>query len=72
MGQGADFLDAFKDIVRRLETDPFDFAEPLFRLPNLKLRVRHGSVRPLVVDFAIHDDEAIVFVKGLKLLGEAR
>ena len=67
-GRGEAVLAAFRQIVQRLERDPLDFGEPLYRLPALRLRVRQGAFRPLFVDFAVHEDRPLVFIKGIKLL----
>lgn len=50
LGRGKEVLSTFKAIVHRLEHDPFDFGEPLYRLPALRLQVRHGALRSLFVD----------------------
>jgi hypothetical protein len=67
-GRGEAFLDAFRVIVDRLTHAPKEFGEPLYRLPALKLEVRHASRDPLVVYFAVHDEEPLVFVKVVRLL----
>ena len=45
-----------------------EFGEPLYYLPNLRLRVRCASVRPIYIDFGVLEDEARVFLKSIKLL----
>jgi hypothetical protein len=67
-GRGQAVTRALREIVRRLERDPYQTDEEAYRLPGLRLRVRTVVVRPLVVDFAIYEDRPLVFIKGVKLL----
>lgn len=67
-GRGHEFLTALQSISQRLETDQTTLGEPAYRLVGLQLEVRTCVVRPLVVDFAVHEDKPIVFIKGVKLL----
>jgi len=69
-GRGAQFLVALKHIYEQLQQDPNNIGEPLYRLSKLRLHVRTCSVRPLVVDFAVHDELPLVFLKGVWLLPE--
>jgi hypothetical protein len=69
-GRGTQALAATKHILGKLEEDPNNFGEPLYGLPNLKMQVRTCSVRPLVVDFAVHEELPLVFLKGVWLLPE--
>ena len=69
-GRGQTVLDAFRQIVQQLQRDPLGFGEPLYRLPALRLQVRHGGVLPLFVDFAVSEDRPLVFIKGVTLLAE--
>jgi hypothetical protein len=69
-GQGKAVTKAFRQIIRRLELDPLQLGEPAYRLPGLRMQVRTVIVRPLVVDFAICEDQPLVFIKGVKLLSE--
>ena len=67
-GRGKQVLSAVLQIWKRLTNDPMNFGEPLFRLPVLKMQVRHGAVRPLFVEFTVCEDKPLVFIKGVKLL----
>jgi hypothetical protein len=40
-------------------------------LPALRLLVCQAIVRPLIVDFAVHEDRPLVFIRGFKLLALA-
>jgi hypothetical protein len=67
-GRGTAVTRALRQIVRRLEFDPFDSGEPAYRLPGLRMQIRTIVVRPPVVDFAACEDRPLVFLKGVKLL----
>lgn len=67
-GTGGTFLAALRQIVERLHQDPLTFGEPLYRLPALRLQVRQAVVLPLVVDYAVHEDQPLVFIRGFKVL----
>jgi hypothetical protein len=67
-GRGAAALDAIKEMERRLRQAPADLGEPLYRLPALRMQIRSGIIRPLVIDFAICEDRLVVYLKGVKLL----
>ena len=67
-GTGHRFLAAFREIIGRLHNDPLTFGEPIYRLPVLELLVRHAVLLPIVVDYAVHEDRPLVFVRGFKVL----
>jgi len=69
-GRGQEVLEAYREIVRRLERDPWSFGEPVYRLPALRLQIRRAAVRPLLIDFAVSEDWLIVFIKGAQLLAK--
>ncbi len=60
---------ALRTVVERLQTDPKEFGEPLYRLSALRMQVRCAVIRPLGVDFAVCEDWPLVFIKLVKLLG---
>jgi hypothetical protein len=68
LGTGPRFVAAFREIIERLHEDPLAFGEPQYRLPALHLLVCQGVVAPLIVDFAVHEDRPLVFVRGFLLL----
>jgi hypothetical protein len=67
-GRGKAFVSAFRQIVARLQRDPVNFGEPLYRLPALRLLVCQGAIHPLVVDYAVHETLPLVFIRGVTLL----
>ena len=69
-GRGEKVLASLHHIYERLQEDPHHLGEALYRLPSLRLQMHTCAVRPLVVDFAVHLDKPLVFIKGVKLLSE--
>lgn len=68
LGRGNDFVRALRQIINWLRMEPSKFGEPLYSLPALSLTVRHGMVGPLVVFYGVHNEKALVFVTGFKVL----
>src|SRR5947209_442285 len=69
-GQGEQVLSAMRDVHQRLAQAPFDFGEPLYRLPVLRMQVRCGLVAPLAVHFGVCEDRPVVFIKGITLISD--
>jgi hypothetical protein len=69
-GRADAFVMAARQIGRRLMRTPLEFGEPLYRLPALRLQVRHGAIGPLLVYYAVHEDRPLVFMKSVSLLPE--
>lgn len=67
-GRHVEFLTALDQIQERLATSPTTFGEPLYRLPYMRIEIRHAIVRPLVIDFAVSEERPVVFIKGVQLL----
>ena len=67
-GTGHQFLTAFREILGRLNKDPMILGEPLYHLPALDLTVRKVAISPLVVDYAVHEQKKLVFIRGIKVL----
>ncbi len=66
--KGQQFLDSLRAIYNRLRQDPTTFGEPLYRLPALKLLVYQVVVSGIVVYYGVHEEEPLVFLKGVQLL----
>ena len=67
-GRGQQFLDALRFVYERLQRDPRDLGEPLYRLPALHLVIFHVLVKPIVVDYAVHEERPLVLIQGVRLL----
>ena len=68
--RGEKVLSAIRRIWQRLLHAPDQFGEPLYRLPALRLRIRHAALGPLLIYFGVHEDRPLVFIKGIILLPE--
>jgi hypothetical protein len=67
-GKGKRFLTSLRHILERLRQDPLAFGDPLYRLPALKLLVCQAAVLPIVVDFAVHEERPLVFIRRFRVL----
>ncbi len=68
-GRGKEALEAIEQILDRLQTNPVEFGEPLYALPSLRMQIRQVVVRPLAVSFGVCQDQPLVYLKGVWLLG---
>ena len=68
LGRSQQFLDAYLQIIGRLERDPRVFGELLYTLPALRLEIRTAAIAPLIVDYGVHEERKIVFVQGFKVM----
>jgi hypothetical protein len=59
---------AFRSIVAHLRTEPLRFGEPRYNLHYLDLEVRVGAVAPLWVQYAVHKERRVVFVRDIQPL----
>jgi len=67
-GRGGDLLRATREVYERLTRDPYEFGEPLYRLPNLRMQIRCAAITPLSLDYAVCEDQPLVFIKAVRLL----
>lgn len=65
VGRGAHVLAAMREIVRRVSERPFEFGEPLYRLPVMRIQVRQGVILPLCVDYGVSEDRPDVYIRGI-------
>jgi hypothetical protein len=62
-GRGEQFQAALQAMYDRLRKNPKGFGEPLYRIPALKLVVYLGVVNPVALQYAVHDEKPLVFLK---------
>jgi L-asparaginase/Glu-tRNA(Gln) amidotransferase subunit D len=67
-GRGPHVTKAFRQLIRRLERDPFQVGEPIYRLPSLKMQIRTTVILPLAFGFGVCEDRPLVFIRFVKLL----
>lgn len=65
-GKQDEFLSALKSISQRLRTDPHTFGEETYDLKGLKLTMKVAAVLPLVVEFAVHPGQRLVWIKTFR------
>jgi hypothetical protein len=65
---GAAFVASFKTITECLENDPLNLGDLQYHLQAMRMEVRTCALSPVVVHFAVHREERIVYIKGVKLL----
>lgn len=61
-GRAPQFERAWKVILLRLRSDPWAFGEYVRRYAHLKLKAYVGSVYPITVQFAIHEELPMVVI----------
>jgi hypothetical protein len=44
-GRGQDLLRAVKEVYERLRQNPWEFGEPLYRLPAMRMQIRSAVIR---------------------------
>ncbi len=66
-GQGPVFVAAVKELDRLLHIYP-QFGEPLIDLAHEPGQIWHGTIRPLVVRYAIYEERRLVIVAISPLL----
>lgn len=68
-GQKKAYRDAFLAIEKRISENPVEFGECCYHLLSGDLRCQVGAIRPVVVQFAIHEKRREVFLLNVFLLG---
>jgi hypothetical protein len=67
-GKSTEFVSALRRAYERLQTAPLEFGEPLYRLPAMKLLVRQAMIGKLVIDYGIHEELPLVFIRSFRYL----
>jgi len=71
-GQGKRVVSAVKRILDHLRSEPLRFGEPRYTLHHLNVEMRHGAVEPVWVQYAVHKQRRIVFIRNfMPLVGSA-
>lgn len=66
-GRGEEFLRSLREVIDRIQQDPNEVGEPLYRLAVLRMQVRCVAIRPLYLDFAVCEDRPLVFIRAVNL-----
>ena len=67
-GLGDAYVEALETAVFRLKHDPWEFGELIRKVMQPPLKIHVGIVKPLVIEFAIHEEKPIVLIKRIQLL----
>jgi hypothetical protein len=65
------FFDSLKAIIHRLETDPLEFGEPLYRTKQKDGIVSHALHPPIMVHYVLFESEKTVVILDIVLLTKA-
>jgi hypothetical protein len=64
------YLDALKTMVERLENDPLQWGDPLYRAPHQSGIVCRACVGPITLLYSVHESVRVVLIIDLKPLFE--
>jgi hypothetical protein len=67
-GVGEQFVEALRVINNQLQTNPVSFGDPLYPLPAAKLVVYIRAVFPIAIDYGVHQEKQLVFVRSVRLM----
>jgi len=67
-GLGQAFRDNLHTIASRLQTDADTFGEEQYNLHHLKLQIRLGILLPVVVEYGLHKEQSMLFLRRVLFL----
>src|SRR5437879_4304980 len=67
-GYGPLFRETLTNVERRLRREARDFGEEFLNYPTLKLQARKGLVPPLLIEYAVHHEEPILYVRKIMFI----
>jgi hypothetical protein len=62
--------DALAVIRTRLRLEPREFGEPMYHLSGMRMEVRNASVRPLYIEYGVHDEQPVVVIRRVRWLDD--
>lgn len=68
---GAAFLSVLREAERDLRTRPQEWGDPLYSLRQLSLTVYGRYAPPLLLRYAVHDTQPVVFVQDVAFVPSA-
>jgi hypothetical protein len=66
-GLGQAYIGALKFAIQRIGQDPMAFGELVRRLPKSAMIVHVRIIRPLLIEFAIHEESHRVLIQRVEL-----
>ena len=67
-GKGEAFLAAMRYAIARIRHEPLGLGEAIFPLRNAKLIVHLAFLPPLVIEFGVHEELPLVFIRRVSYL----
>jgi hypothetical protein len=56
------YVDALRTMLVRLENDPLEWGDPLYRVPHQSGIVCHSLVWPIMVRYSVHESANVVLI----------
>jgi len=69
--RGTEIVASLQRINDRLERDPWNFGEQRYHLHEARLQIRIAVVSPVAVEYGVHMDRPIVFIRTVVALAGA-
>ena len=63
---GEAVVEAYRRLLIRLAQNPREFGEPMYHLSGMRMDVRNASVRPLYIEYDVHDEQPIVVIRRVR------
>ena len=67
-GLGSAYLDALHLATHRTRYDPWGLGELVRRLPHLRLSIHIRVIKPLLIEFGIHEELPLVLIKRVMFM----
>ncbi len=67
-GLGDAVVEALETAVFRMQHDPWELGELVRTVKKPPLKIHVAVVKPLVIEFAIHQEKPVVLIKRIQLL----
>ena len=67
-GLGKAYLEALDSAVFQMQHDPWAYGELIGHVEQPPLKVHVRIVKPLVIEFAIHENKPLVLIRRIQLL----
>ena len=68
-GLGVAVVEAYRRLLC-LAQNPREFGEPMYHLSGMRMEVRNASVRPLYIEYGVHDEQPIVVIRRVRWLDD--
>jgi hypothetical protein len=66
-GLGSAYVAALEYAIFRMQHDPWGFGELKALLQHARLHIHVAVIKPLIIEFGIHEDKPIVLIKSVRL-----